>query len=115
MFWKKLATRARPAIELPVCDPTEEFGKRLQALEQQTSGFTVKSTKAFMKQGLERRLRKLEEDYELDSRRVIRIRWLTADEISRGCKPGLKELPPDAVDSRAVPGSAYPEGTSDDG
>jgi hypothetical protein len=54
-----------------------------------------------MKQGLERRLRKLEEDYaaERDSQRVISIRWLTADELSRGCKPGLVELPPDDIDS----------------
>lgn len=77
MFWKKLATCARSVIgELPECDRTEEFGKRLQALEQRTSGFTVKSAKASMKQGLERRLRELEEDYEteLDSQREISIR-----------------------------------------
>jgi hypothetical protein len=54
-----------------------------------------------MKQGFERRLRKLEEDYaaELDSQRVVSIRWLTADELSRGCKPGLEEVPSDDIDS----------------
>ena len=47
-----------------------------------------------MKQELERRLRKLEEDCaaELDSQRVISMRWLTADEISRGYVAGLEEL-----------------------
>jgi hypothetical protein len=65
---------------------------------------------------LERRLRKLEEDYaaELDSQRVISIRWLTADEIKRGCRPGLKDLPPDDIDSPVVPGSVDPERTLDE-
>ncbi len=47
-----------------------------------------------MKQELERRLRKLEEVYaaELDSQRVISMRWLTSEEISRGCLAGLEEL-----------------------
>jgi hypothetical protein len=51
-----------------------------------------------MKQGFERRLRKLEDAAELDSRRVVSIRWLTADELSRGCKPGLVELAPGDID-----------------
>jgi hypothetical protein len=47
-----------------------------------------------MKQEFERRLRKLEEEYlaELDSQKVISMRWLTAEEISRGCVAGLEEL-----------------------
>lgn len=47
-----------------------------------------------MKQGLEGRLRKLEREYaaELVSERVITIRWLTADEIRRGRRPGLYEI-----------------------
>lgn len=51
-----------------------------------------------MKQGFERRLRKLEDAAEVDSQRVVSIRWLTADELSHGCKPGLEELPPDDID-----------------
>ena len=53
-----------------------------------------------MNQKLERRLRKLEEDYaaELDSYRTITIRWLTADDISRGLLPGLYEHSPDDID-----------------
>jgi hypothetical protein len=68
-----------------------------------------------MKRGLELRLKKLEDEYhtELDSQRVISIRWLTADEISRGCKPGLEEIPADAIDSPAVPGSVLSQRTSD--
>ena len=63
-----------------------------------------------MKQELERRLRKLEEDYaaELGSQRVISIRWLTADELSRGCDAGLEELPPPDIDSPVVPVSIDP-------
>jgi hypothetical protein len=47
-----------------------------------------------MKQEWERRLRKLEEDYaaELDPQRVISMRWLTTEEISRDCVAGLEEL-----------------------
>jgi hypothetical protein len=52
-----------------------------------------------MKQEFERRLRKLEAYYaaELDSPRIISIRWLTADQISRGCVSGLVEIPADAA------------------
>ena len=47
-----------------------------------------------MKQEFERRLRKLEEEYaaELDSQKIINMRWLTAEEISFGCLAGLEEL-----------------------
>ena len=50
-----------------------------------------------MNQGLERRLKKLEMEYDiaLNSLRVISIRYLTAEETKQGCLPGLYELPED--------------------
>ena len=64
-----------------------------------------------MKQGLEGRLIKLEEEYQtaLDSQRSISIRWLTADEGKRGRLPGLYELPPEDGRSPVVPAAVDPE------
>ncbi len=55
-----------------------------------------------MKQGLEKRLSKLEEEYatELDAQRIIVLCVLTADETKRGIMPGLFEMSPEDIASR---------------
>jgi hypothetical protein len=70
-----------------------------------------------MKPGLEGRLIKLEREYEtaLDSQRSISIRWLTADKIKRGWRPGLYELPPEDGHSPVIPAPLIPEDVAESG
>jgi hypothetical protein len=64
-----------------------------------------------MKRGLEGRLRKMEEAYAevLEPPHVVSIRWLTADEIKRGRRPGLYRLPRKDGASLVVPPELIPE------
>jgi hypothetical protein len=64
-----------------------------------------------MKPELEGRLRKLELRYAVapDEPEVLSIRWMTADEIKRGLRPGLYKLPSKDGDSPVVPASLIPE------
>ncbi len=59
-----------------------------------------------MNKGFERRLKKLEDKYaaKLGSHRVIGIKFLTAEDLSRGLGPGLHDE--DLSASDAIDGSA---------
>ena len=64
-----------------------------------------------MKRGLEGRLRKMEQEYAvgLEPPHVISIRWLTAEEIKRGRRPGLYRLPRKDEASLVAPSQLIPE------